>query len=61
MQPCVYLDLKYQILVHYLSVSFSSPPKAATVLMEERTSSATLPAFAYAFTSRAVKPAANFM
>lgn len=30
----------------YLSASFSSPPNAATVLMDDRTSSATAPAFA---------------
>ena len=41
----------------YLSVSLCSPPKATTVLMEDRTSSATAPADAYAFCSLTVNVA----
>ena len=40
-----------------LSTSFCSPPNATTVLMEESTSSATLPAVAYAPCSFTVKEA----
>ena len=37
------------VIPSYLDTSFSWPPKAVTVLMDPITSSATLPAFAYAF------------
>ncbi len=41
----------------HLPISFCSPPKATTVLIEEMTSSATAPADAYAFCSLTVKEA----
>lgn len=41
--------------VTHLLASFSSAPKATTVLMEDRTSPATVPADAYAFCSRSAK------
>ena len=43
----------------YLATSFSSPEKASTVLMEERTSSATEPAPAYCFCSLVVNEATD--
>jgi hypothetical protein len=39
----------------YLFCSFSSPPKAATVLIDDKTSSAMAPALAYASNSLLVK------
>lgn len=39
----------------YLLISFSCPPKAITVRIAARTSSATAPAFAYAACSLSVK------
>ena len=42
--------------VHYFLVCSASPPNAATVLIEEKLCSATLPAFAYAANSLAAKP-----
>lgn len=40
-----------------LSISLNCPPNAATVRIDEITSSAMLPAFAYAFSSFSVKAA----
>ena len=51
-------EIYYKTLfILYLSVSLCSPPKATTVLMEDRTSSATAPADAYEFCSLTVNVA----
>lgn len=50
-----YLLIHSILSIHYLVISLLSPPKAMTVRMDAKTSSATTPATLYAFSSFVVR------